>query len=93
MEFTLALTPAIPREMEFKSVLDKDQNKFLDLKEMVAYLDPRGKTFLFNEARMMMHQADKNNDKKLSLEEVKENYLHFQSHSENPVIMAIHDEF
>lgn len=46
-----------------------------------------------NEARHMMHEADTNNDKVLSLDEIKDNYLHFQHHKNNPVIRAIHDEF
>jgi len=81
------------RRIEFRASIDRNDDKFLDLGEMKDYLNPRGKNFVTNEARLMMHEADANNDKQLSLKEIKDNYLHFQHHKNNPVIRAIHDEF
>lgn len=81
------------RRIEFRASMDRNDDKFLDLDEMKDYLNPRGRNFVTNEARHMMHEADSNNDKQLSLREIKDNYLHFQHHKDNPVIRAIHDEF
>lgn len=81
------------RRMEFRGSMDQNDDKSLDLQEIKNYLDPRGKNFVMNEARHMMHEADTNSDKMLSLQEIKDNYLHFQHHKNNPVIRAIHDEF
>lgn len=81
------------RRTEFRASMDKNDDGDLDLNEIKEYLNPRGVNFVTNEARHMMHEADANNDNKLSLKEIKENYLHFQHHKNNPVIRAIHDEF
>ena len=81
------------RRMEFRGAMDKNDDRFLDLDEIREYLNPRGKHFVMNEARHMMAEADADQNKMLSLQEIKDNYLHFQNHKDNPVIRAIHDEF
>ena len=80
------------RKMEFRGTLDSNDDKYLDVRELRNYLYPLGKTFLQNEARHIMHNADTNKDNVLSYEEVRENYLHFQRNKDNPVIQALHDE-
>ena len=81
------------RRLEFRGTLDSNDDMFLDVKELKNYLNPKGNIFVQNEARHMMHEADANKDKVLSLDEVKASYLNFQHHEENPVIQALHDEF
>jgi len=81
------------RRVEFRASMDKNDDGYLNLEEIKEYLNPRGMNFITNEARHMMYEADTDDDKVLSLKEIKENYLHFQNHKNNPLIRAIHDEF
>lgn len=58
------------RRQEFKKLIDKNNDDSADRSELLSYVDPRHPRHSLLEAVEVIELADKNNDKKLSLEEV-----------------------
>jgi hypothetical protein len=71
------------RRKEFTNILDTNKDGKADRSELMLYVDPRHPRFSFQEALTLFNLADKNNDSKLTLDEVglidtEENrWLHF----------------
>jgi len=58
------------RNKEFTDVLDKNKDGVADKKEIVQFLDPKNPHWANDEAISLIHQADRDNNKMVSLEEM-----------------------
>ncbi|XP_065831222.1 45 kDa calcium-binding protein-like [Oscarella lobularis] len=81
------------REAEFRDLIDLNSDSVVDKDELEYFLDPRSEQYAYNEASHLLSVADKDNDKKLSWDEVKSNYDFFVGSPLVNVSQTFHEEF
>lgn len=81
------------RKEEFRRIIDVNKDGQANRSELLAYIDPRHPRHALEEAGMLFEQADKNDDKKLSLEEVLAMGRLFIASKMIRTAESIHEEF
>ncbi|XP_055638848.1 45 kDa calcium-binding protein [Toxorhynchites rutilus septentrionalis] len=81
------------RREEFTKVIDKNRDGKADQGELLSYVDPRHPRYAIQEAASLFNLADKNNDKRLTLQEIMAKSSIFVSSKMINTADSFHDEF